>query len=116
MLGVLVDMPAGQAARKREWLGPAGAEGSVTQAQLTAFRAAETAIWDSQQCEMCTGFGHDANECPTRTKIDRAAAQNKCSWLWGAIKGACYYREWLYAGNRPPQPRRVVRVRRRRYN
>ena len=112
MVAVVTGFPAHSADRAR-WLGPVGQEGSSTTAQWNGFTAAVTAIWNSEQCEMCCGHGHDANSCPTRTKIDKAAAANKCAWVWGAIKGACYYREWLYAGNRPPLPRRMVRVRRR---
>ena len=110
MLAVLENLQDGD---KAVWLGDAGAAGASTQAQLDAFRAALDAIWNHEQCEACCGHGHDANSCPTRAKVDKDAKNNGCYWLWGAIKGACYYREWLYAGNRPPQPRRYLRVRRR---
>ena len=47
------------------------------------------------KCEYCDGIGHAHYKCPSRKKVDSIASGYKCGWVWGAIKGACYYDDYM---------------------
>ena len=70
--------------------GQPGDAGTCNQHQWDAFARAVNALWE-QGCETCGGYGHEHDKCPSRKAVDAAAKANGVSWVWGAVKGACYY-------------------------
>ena len=62
--------------------------------QFTEFQKAALAATNAVVCETCHGRGHQHMDCPTRVAVDALAKHYKVSWVWGAIKGACYYDAW----------------------
>ena len=68
--------------------------GAATEQQWAAFVKSCEKLWEVK-CEFCDGCGHEHAKCPSRKKVDKMAVDFKCSWIWGAIKGACYYDEYM---------------------
>ena len=77
---------------KEAVLGPAGAPGCTTEGRYKLFKEASVAVMKAVRCDICAGYGHHHYECTTSNRVfKKAAADCKVSWVWGAIKGACYY-------------------------
>ena len=47
---------------------------------------------------MCTGWGHEYYECPTKKALDKLARQNNERVLWGYVKWFKYAKKLGEAG------------------